>query len=315
MTNLSKQVISAGAASVGDYTKMAVLLAEQQIALRDTEMKIANAQGTVTQKEADSQQAALEKEGDMRLVSAAQSFTEAGATGLSEAGGHVLEGVIGNKSGAKRSQMNLTRAEQFEQKFNGGNRSEKNGSLVMQQGAAKPNGALPNEMEMQEIKPKTASKKPTETPAAEMESREFSLYEDGDVKDLNNMSPEDVALIDHLAKTPDSPRARQVRKQINRAVKLYRTQTEATTSTQSRRSQQAKEIIRGLGTAARGGWDVQNKNNYTEEAKQKVLETQAKFAADTYSGMFRSDGDMASSLQSQQQELRRGLSQMSDQRV
>ena len=303
--NLGTQVISAGAASVGLFSELARLTADQRSKLREVMEASCEIQGSATLADGTAQKAALDQEADIRGTMASQSFAEAGTTLGGELASHAMEAKIGSSKESNLSQNNLKFAEGFESTLNG----TKSNDAVIRLNTPAETEMLP----MVASKTASVTKKSKEYSAEELEGKEFSLTDSyGKMKDPTALEDHDKALFEHLLGKKGSPELELLRKQVTKSVKLYRTQTDSVSSKQGRVGEQMKHIIRAGGAVGKGLLDLNIKACQTIEANEKLTESTARYLSDTNGSLLRQSGEVAGNLTNHIQNINQALKGMFD---
>jgi len=309
--NLGKQEISAGAASVELFSRLAALTADQRTKLREVMQASCEIQGQATLADGQAQQNALNQEADIRGNMAVQSFVEMGSTIGSEAAGALIDHKTGSSVEAKTSQRNLKLAEAWETRLTG----KKPADVVIKQDGGDVStsnfpGKKAGDVEMKEVPKKTVKVDAEEVEPLLQEIR--IKDEEGNMLDCNSpqFTPRHQAAIDKAVTAPDSPTLKKLLKQARQGVKRYRSQTDSTGQAQQRNSQQFKDIVRALGTAGKGSVDFMIKHCQNLEAEQKLVESQQRYLSDTNGSLMRQAGDVAGNLTNHIQNIHQAQKEM-----
>lgn len=307
--NLGKQEISAGAASVELFSRLAAMTADQRTKLREVMQASCEIQGQATLADGQAQQAALNQEANIRSNSATQSCVEGGSTIFGEIGGAAVDHKIGSSVEAKTSQKNLKLAEGWEARLSG----KKPADVVVRQEVNVTNKCpdhKPSDVALQEVPKKAVllSHEEIESTLKDVRVKD----ENGNMLDPGNrahLSERQQAAIDQ-AVTSGSPTLDKLLKQARKGVKQYRSQTESTGNTQQRKSQQFKDIVRALSLSGKVTTDILSAQCQTIEANQKLAESQARYLSDTNGTLMRQAGDVAGNLTNHIQNIHQAQKEM-----
>ncbi len=306
--NLGKQEISAGAASVELFSRLAALTAEQRTKLREVMQASSTIQGQATLADGQAQQAALNQEANIRGNMAYQSIVEGGSTIVGEACGAAVDHHVGNTVEAQTSQKNLKLAEGWETRLSG----KKPADAVIRQEVDVSTHKCPDH-KASDVELQDAPKKNVILTADEVEAELKNVRvkdENGNMLDsTKDLTERQKAAIDQ-AVTAGSPALDKLLKQARKGVKQYRSQTESTSNTQQRRSQQFKDIVRALGLSGKVTTDLLIKNCQNLEADQKLAESQQRYLSDTNGTLMRQASDVAGNLTNHIQNIHQAQKEM-----
>jgi hypothetical protein len=314
--NLGKQVISAGAESVGLFSELATIAAGQRSKMREVMQASCEIQGAATLSDGQAQQKALYDEADIRGTQATQSFVEAGATFGSEIIGLAAEGAANKANDVSKVQANLSKAEALETKLNGTTtqkamvRLDTPGQDPKITGNTHPNKQTAGNKEPEDLSEAVQAKHKL-TPE-ELENFPLSLKEEnGDMRDFERFTDDEKAALNHRISNPNSKKSIALRKQVKNAVKRYQLQVDSNSAKATRVGSFSKDIVRAANLTAKGFLDaLEIKQIQQDEADVKLKESQARYLSDTNGSLMRQAGDVSSNLTNHIQNINQARKEM-----